>query len=109
MYVCNTHAKDLQELLEAREQECVWLRRQLKERKSTASLRQNLIHSENSRSVSAVTLRDLSSHRLLACLTSASLLSDQCVDNALSLPPVRPPVVETALRLHHRAALASRL
>lgn len=45
MYTC---AKHFQELLEAREQECIRLRRQLKELKSTASLRQLLKNSENS-------------------------------------------------------------
>lgn len=49
-YVRNTHShiKHLQELLEAREQECVQLRRQLKELKSAASLRQLLTHSKKS-------------------------------------------------------------
>lgn len=47
-FFVTTHAKHLQELLEAREQECVGLRRQLKELKSTASLRRLLAHSGGS-------------------------------------------------------------
>lgn len=40
-----------------------------------------------------MTLLDLSSHRLLPCLTSPFVLSDLRVDNALSLPPGLPSSV----------------
>lgn len=70
MYLCNTHAKHLQELLEAREEECVRLRRQLKELKSTASLRQLLTHSKNSSDLGQILLGGF----LPPCIVNFSLI-----------------------------------
>uniref|UniRef100_H3CZ56 Methyl-CpG binding domain protein 3b n=1 Tax=Tetraodon nigroviridis TaxID=99883 RepID=H3CZ56_TETNG len=100
-----THAKHLQELLEAREQECVGLRRQLKELKSAASLRRLLTHSSGSSDPflpstltpeprpSAPRRKPVAAGGLLECRKRdeskliKNLITDLRVDVALSLPP----------------------
>ncbi|TWW57764.1 Unconventional myosin-Vb [Takifugu flavidus] len=104
----------LQELLEAREQECIRLRRQLKELKSAASLRQLLTHCENSTDLK-LPLPSTSNHEttpslpqrkpaaaaggLLECRKRdenkliKNLITDLRVDNALALPPGLPSSV----------------
>ncbi|XP_078115347.1 unconventional myosin-Vb [Sander vitreus] len=92
--------QELQELLEAREQECVRLRRELKELKNTVSLRQLLTQAFTQETSSCQSKpKPATVTGLLECRKRdeakliKNLITDIRVDSALSLPPGLPASV----------------
>ncbi|KAM3619892.1 uncharacterized protein V6R79_015415 [Siganus canaliculatus] len=92
--------QDLQELLEAREQECVRLRRELKELKNTVSLRRVLTQaftpestSNSARAKAAKVTGLLEVRKRDETRLIKNLITDIRVDSALSLPPGLPASV----------------